>query len=316
MEYKQHVNKKRTLILAVGIPALIFMGCVLAPLMKRLFISLAPNYSFFDTLARYELYRILSRILMVLTLIYLIGFRKTLFSGSDTSGLLKVSSLSARLFVAGFMLGIATLLIQVGCAVFFGARTLFFYKFTWAKFVAKSVKAFFSASLIGLIEEFVFRGILFGYFKRHLPLIMAFLLSSLIYSAAHFFQPKDMIPIDETSLLSGFVIFAHIIKPVLSPEVIMRSIGLVLVGLCLASGYYFTRSLYFSIGLHAGWVFVIKVDGIMVTRTMPDRIFLWGSSNIVGGISTWIMLVAVLFIIPYLITPYFEKRYGISKISV
>ncbi len=295
-------SKKNPLVTCIlGVICVVLVSALLAPLVKGGLQVLSPYCPVCASLSGYELHRILSRVFMVGIFIFLLLARKTLFAGRAVFEPLSIRSGVAKWFVLGFVLGVITLSLQVIFAIIFDARTFYTTEFTWMRFIQKGIKAVFSASLIGLMEEFIFRGILYGKIKRARSFWLALLVSSLVYSMAHFFQPKDIAPIDHLTIWSGFNVLGQILTPFAAPDFLFESVGLFLVGACLVFAYRYSKSLYCAIGLHAGWVFVIKMDGMMVTRTKPDSIWLWGSSNIVGGIYTWILLISIMLFIRFVI---------------
>ena len=76
-------------------------------------------------------------------------------------------------------------------------------------------------------------------------------------------------------------------------------IGLTLVGLILGIAYLRTGSLYLSVGLHAGWVFMIKFDGTFTSRA-PDASPVWfGDDKMVTGIVAWGMLLIVSAVVAF-----------------
>ena len=294
--------KKNPLIISIlGVICVVLISALLAPIVKGGFQVLSPYCSLCASLSEYDLHRVLSRIFMIGILLFLLIARKPLFAGRGVFEPLSMRPGIAKWFAMGFVLGVITLSMQVVFAIIFDARTFYTTEFTWAHFLQKGIKAIFSASLIGLMEEFIFRGILYGKIKRSKSFVLALLISSLVYSMAHFFQPKDIAPIDHLTIWSGFNVLGQILTPFAEPDFLFESVGLFLVGACLVFAYRYSKSLYYAIGLHAGWVFVIKMDGMMVTRTKPDSICMWGSSNIVGGVYTWILLIGIMLFIRFVI---------------
>lgn len=299
---------KRRFFIVSGIITIVFISCLLAPWIKRLMTAAAYYYPLFEHIAESPLHRILARIIIVMIILFLVVFNRRIFHDSGSFSAIKPVEKDGTFFVLGLMLGITSLVIQVAFAILSGGRHFYFTAFSWSKLPVKLFSDLFSACVIGFCEEFFFRGVIFRHLKRHFPLIVALIVSSLIYSTTHFFQPKELAGIDETSALSGFIVLFKMLTPFISSDFIPESIGLFLVGLCLATGYHYTRSLYFAIGLHAGWVFVIKFDGMIITRCVPDQIRWWGASNLVGGVGTWILLVLILICIKWIIAPRISRK--------
>ncbi len=290
-------NKSNRLIIIFGILGVVFFSCLFAPIVKNILLFTGQQIPAISPISEFEMHRILSRLTMILGALFIILFRKRLFRTGSTFTVLKPQKKDSFFYSTGFLLGVLTLAVQIAFAITFEARELFFSDETLLKFLKKASKAVFTASLIGFIEEFFFRGILFNSFKKRFNLWKALFLSSFLYAIMHFFKPKEITGLDQTAILSGFVVLGEMLKPFSSPDFLSKCIGLFLTGFCLAYGYHRTKSLYFSIGLHAGWVFIIKVDGTMVTRTIQEQRVWWGSSQLVGGVYTWVLLILIAFMI-------------------
>lgn len=286
-----------------ALAVILVISCVLTPQVKRLFLVLAPHAAFFEKLAEYELHRILSRVVMVVGVVYLVCMRKKLFQKDGPFVSLKGTRRDVKLFWLAFAAGVVSLVMHVVCSVWFGARALDFDGFTWYGLARKMVRGLCGAAAIGIIEEFFFRGLLFGALAKRFSVKRAVIISSAVYACMHFFRPKDISIADETAFWSGFAVLGQIITPFLTSEFLVESVGLFLVGSCLALGYHYTRSLYFAAGLHAGWVWVIKVDGFIVDRTIESQIKWWGSSQMVGGTLTWLLLAVILLLIHLTLSP-------------
>jgi membrane protease YdiL (CAAX protease family) len=131
-----------------------------------------------------------------------------------------------------------------------------------------------AAAVIGVIEEFSFRGFLLKNLMEDFPVTPAILLTSAVYAAVHF------------------------VKSLPSPEVaIMKFVGLLLVGVLLAIAYLKTRSLYLPIGIHAGLVYFLKIKKAVFTQAKPMPEWVFGDKIMVGGVITWMMLILVIIFI-------------------
>jgi uncharacterized protein len=66
--------------------------------------------------------------------------------------------------------------------------------------------------------------------------------------------------------------------------------NLTLAGLLLGLAYQKTGNLYFSIGLHAGWIFWLKFYGAITAPVKGANIWLWGTDNPIDG---WLALLVL-----------------------
>jgi membrane protease YdiL (CAAX protease family) len=142
----------------------------------------------------------------------------------------------------------------------------------------------------GCFEELFFRGILFMGLRRHSYDIRAYLLTNLYYAALHFVEPREAYFIDSLDLSAGFRHFAYTFLPFLDPLALLPGlIGLLLVGAVLSFAVERTGGLYLTIGLHAGWVFGIKILRVFGDFRRDQLGFLFGSNDpkLVSGVVTW-----------------------------
>jgi len=113
---------------------------------------------------------------------------------------------------------------------------------------------------VALVEETFFRGGLFAALRRHGgSATRAIIGSSLLYAVLHFFEPQPIpagLPITITAAFSSLV---GAFPAVFQLQHLDSFIALLLVGILLALVRERTGGLAWGMGLHAGWVLVIKV---------------------------------------------------------
>jgi len=67
--------------------------------------------------------------------------------------------------------------------------------------------------------------------------------------------------------------------------------SLTLAGILLGLAYQRTGNLYFSIGLHAGWIFWLKVYGAFTAGAPHAATWFWGTGKMVDGwLALWVLL--------------------------
>lgn len=112
----------------------------------------------------------------------------------------------------------------------------------------------------GVIEEFVFRGLLLGFWLRACSLQTAWIGSSVMFSFVHFLSPPDgMVIMDPRAWHAGFEILGGILGHFTDPAFFVTEFAtLTLLGLILAWCRIRTFSLWLPIGLHVGLVFALK----------------------------------------------------------
>jgi hypothetical protein len=82
-------------------------------------------------------------------------------------------------------------------------------------------------------------------------------------------------------MLQGFV----------QPDLLMPGFfTLLIAGWMLGLGYQRTGTLYFSIGLHAGWIFWLKSYNVLTAPAPGANVWIWGTSKLIDG---WLALVVL-----------------------
>ncbi len=76
-------------------------------------------------------------------------------------------------------------------------------------------------------------------------------------------------------------------------------IGLFLVGVVLSCACLRPNSLYFAVGLHAGWVFLIKTNILLFDHVGTNLRWLFGDSKVVTGVLGWGLLIVTLFLVRF-----------------
>jgi uncharacterized protein len=74
-------------------------------------------------------------------------------------------------------------------------------------------------------------------------------------------------------------------------------LNLTLVGMILGLAYQRSGSLYFSIGLHAGWIFWLKTYGFLTEEANPSLSWFYGTSALINGWLAAIILTVVLVVL-------------------
>ena len=123
-----------------------------------------------------------------------------------------------------------------------------------------------SALTVAVIEECLFRGALFGLFRRSLRPHAALLWVTALFAILHFLKPDEGFKIAQVGWLSGFTLLPHSFHQFAEPMTLLAGFTtLFTLGWVLGYATLRTRSLWMSIGLHAGVVFV-KMSFSKLTR--------------------------------------------------
>jgi membrane protease YdiL (CAAX protease family) len=143
------------------------------------------------------------------------------------------------------------------------------------KFVRAVVVPAIAASLI---EEWLFRGVLLGLWLRFSKSYAACIGSSFFFAFIHFLEPPTGYRItDPASPLGGFELLGKVILHFTDPRFFVTDFAtLFLVGMILAWARLRTGALWFSIGLHVGWILSFKGFNLLYRGVPANWLHPWG----------------------------------------
>ena len=129
------------------------------------------------------------------------------------------------------------------------------YSFRHVFAVSRFGKVLAASIAVPFIEEWFFRGIVLGVLLRAGRKYMPILAVSTLFAAVHFLKaPEQTTAVVTWS--SGFNSIGHSLERVGTPMMVASAfVTLFVIGCILADARVLTRSLWLSIGLHAGWIF-------------------------------------------------------------
>ena len=270
--------------------AVVFLGgALLAPWLYWLAQSFATE---FPKIAGQPFHRFVDRALLGLALISLWPLLKSLGATSAREvGLVSPAGQGRRL-AGGLFLGFLSLAVVAGLTLAIGARHLN-ESLTAARVAERFFTAALTAVVVAVLEEILFRGGIFGGLRRVFDWRLALVASSMIYAIVHFLartgdplQVKWFSGFRQLGLMLGGFADVH--------QTVPGFFNLTLAGLLLGLGYQRTRNLYFSMGLHAGWIFWLKSYGALTVASSGANQWWWGTSKLVDGWLALPVLVAAL----------------------
>jgi len=164
-----------------------------------------------------------------------------------------------RLFLVSFASGALIMILLDGVLLMLGI-----YQFDASvdqgalMLVRVAVKALLAGVLVGLVEEIIFRGALFGGLNKQANVTVAVVVTSLVYAAVHFLKYRA-VPADvEIGWLTGIEIFPAALFRFSNPVTIDSFITLFILGCLFAFIRIRSNSIIPCIGLHAGIVVMLK----------------------------------------------------------
>ena len=283
--------------LLIYIIAVFIGGALLAPLLYWLVQSLAHSFpQQFTNLANEPFPRYVNRCLLGLALIGLWPLAKSL----DLKSLQDVGVVRPRgqlkKLAGGFLLGLVSLAIIATLAFAFHARHLN-GKLSGGQIAQRLLGAAGTAVIIAILEEILFRGALYGALRKVFHWIFALLVSSVIYALVHYLETAKTT--GTVTWLSGLQLLPLMFGNMANLHAVIPGFfNLTLAGILLGWAYQRTGNLYFSIGLHAGWIFWIKAYAIVSALTPTADAWWWGSGRmaIVNGWMALPVLIGTLFV--------------------
>ena len=211
--------------------------------------------------------RVFDRVILVVLLPIILIYRKRI-NLADLLAYFKVGSKNQRLvliskgLILALLSGLVLLPLVVG-----GSGPLVWNMPATPNILWRIIKILPAAILIACIEEAIFRLFIFRTLARLTSLFSAAIISSAFYSFIHFVGPDKSFVYPGYSFLLGFNYLVTIFQNALGLEYLYSMLGLFLVGMVLCYAFVASGSIYLSIGLHAGWVMLIK----FITFTTDTR---------------------------------------------
>jgi uncharacterized protein len=202
---------------------------------------------------------------------------------------LKYSPGCWRLILTGVLVGLFSLTLVASGGILAGARILN-PNLSASKLFPSLAAGILTAIGVAVLEEVLFRGGIFGGLRRVFRWQLALLSSSAIYALMHFLEDTKFL--GEVRWWSGLELIPQMFAGSASlNEAAARFTNLALVGILLGLAYQRTGSLWFSIGLHAGWIFWL-MSYRLLTKAVPDMpTWFWGTSRLIDG---WAALIALI----------------------
>ena len=153
------------------------------------------------------------------------------------------------------------------------------------------------ALLVAMIEETLFRGVLFNALRKKGRWVRAALVSSLMFSLIHFAKPIPPFGTvyGEWDSAVRLIPYMFNVQGELY-HVFPYALTLFMLGMVLAVAYQKSGSIYLSVGLHMGWVWAVRVPDVFLARV--QRVFpLWFSPGDALAKSYAALLISALFLI-------------------
>ena len=287
--------------LVIYLVAVFLGGALLAPWLYELAQHFAHT---FPGLARAPFHRFEDRAFLIIALAGLWPLLRALGATSFREiGLVPPYGQAGKCF-GGWLLGFLSLALVAVIAIGSGGRTAA-HGVGAHKIIGTLFSAVGTAAVVAVLEEVLFRGGIFGGLRRVLYWPFALGISSAIYAIVHFLQRVELV--GPVVWSSGLVLLPHKLGGFVDFHALVPGFfNLLLVGVLLGLAFQRSGNLYFSIGLHAGWVFWLKCYGVFTVAAPRAADWFWGTEKMIDGWLAFFVLLAALGIFRFL--PLGEKR--------
>jgi CAAX protease family protein len=195
----------------------------------------------------------------------------------------------------GLVLGSAILMTLVGLLLLLGCRAPT-PGVGIAQLPGTLVKGLLGGLAVALMEETFFRGALYSALRRRGGPVAAIAWSSLLYAALHFFQAQPLPPGAPVSLQTILASIAGAFPALFTADNLDSLVALWLAGAFLALLRERSGHIVWGIGLHAGWVLVIRVAHVYsdVDHQAPWHTLVGSYDGVTGWLAAlWIGLLTV-----------------------
>jgi membrane protease YdiL (CAAX protease family) len=280
---------KDVIKLAAYFIATVVIGAVLAPILFWSAQSLAAH-GVFSFLAKYDFETFFHRALLVAAVLLLWPLLRVSRVRCLADLDLAPNSRWARDLCAGAVVSVVPLLF---CGVLLIALHIYAFRhsFAWPRFG----KMLLASITVPFIEETFFRGIILGLLLRAGRKYIAIFAVSVIFAAVHFLKAPERTS-EMVTWASGFSSIVHALDGIGDPMMVASALAtLFFIGWILADARVLTRSLWLSIGLHAGWIFGSGAFSRLARQ--QTLAFPWIGKNMLVGIIplgvaalTWVIM--------------------------
>lgn len=139
-------------------------------------------------------------------------------------------------------------------------------------------KSLIPALIAAPLEEWLFRGLMLGLWLRFAKPLAACLGTSLFFAFVHFLSPPEgSVIADPAAALAGFELLGKILLHFADPLFFVTDFATLFgIGMILAWARLRTGALWFSIGLHAGWILAFKMFNLLHRQVDGHPLQPWG----------------------------------------
>ena len=229
--------------------------------------------------------RVYDRVFEVLLVVGLVAaWRRLDLGGAADIGFRRAGW--GRQLATGFFVGAAGLVVGLGVAALLGGIVPAL-RYPAAKTLRKAFLGLGAATVIGVGEEALFRGVLLRRLGRDAGRVGGVIATTVLYAAVHAIGRGRLA--GPVHAWSGVERTAALLAPLTDPSALPALAGLAGLGLLLAWARLRSGGLWLPIGIHAAWVAAFRVGRLFFAiQPGPPWLVGVGWPPLVGGATGWI----------------------------
>jgi hypothetical protein len=276
-------------------PLVAFLGFIFAALLASAVLHY-PLFLLLSQLGDVRPHKILTRTAMVLAALGLFPLLRRLgLVRRAALGLDVPPEVLRRTVLHGWLIGVAMLAAMGVVLLLSGARN-------WSpdppgRLPGQLAAALVAGLLVAVIEETFLRGAMYGAVRRRSSVLVSASATAFLYAILHFLRPPALPAGTEVGWSSGLWLLAHGFDGLWQKHLWDSLVALFAVGFFLAMVRERAGHIGWCIGLHAGWVFVIKLlkDHSSPDDDAPAAVLVGGYDGVTGWLAAvWIGVPAVV----------------------
>lgn len=157
-----------------------------------------------------------------------------------------------------------------------------------------------SAATVAVVEESLFRGVILGLLRRSLAPYAALFWVTALFAIVHFLKPNENFDPGPIGWLSGFTMIPQTFHQFAEPQTVLAGFTtLFALGWLCGEAALRTRSLWMSMGLHAGVVFV-KMSFSVLSRRRETYLPWIGKELQIGLVPVGILVLGCFAVVLWL----------------
>ncbi len=166
-------------------------------------------------------------------------------------------------------------------------------------------------ALVAGLEEYIFRGLIFFSLRAHYGWWKAAVGCSLIFSSLHFLESHTSDAVTDPNVWwMGFYLCGQMTYNMLTGFTLFPdAVSLFVVGMILCFSVQQSGTLWYSAGLHGGWVWAAAVMSEVFTRTRTIDTFYLGGNRMFDGVVPFLGMFIIFPITHWLIQTQWVKTH-------